>query len=153
MYEEGGPLNYKQWMQDDLRDLERLRFSIGQMESELKTIAAETAAIRATSYDKLPGSKGVNVQEERLLNAMARKEELTANLRATRRRVADLDRLLMALPREELRVVQVMLISGEKGAVERLSEELGYESAQIYRLKDRAIANLAQLRWGVGFRT
>lgn len=145
-------MNYKKWLLDDLRDLERLRFSIGQMEAELKTIAAESAAIRATSYDKLPGGSGMNAQEERLLNVLARKEELTANLRATRRRVADMDRLLLALPKEELRVVQVMLIYQEKGAVERLSEELGYEAAQIYRLKDRAITSLAQLRWGVGYR-
>ena len=28
-------INYKSWLIDDLRALERLRFSIGQMESEL----------------------------------------------------------------------------------------------------------------------
>ena len=145
-------MNYKKWLTDDLRELERLRFAIKQMESELKTLTAETSAIKATNYDKLPGGKGTNTQEEKLLNVLARKDELTANLKATRLRVADLDRLLMALPKDELRVVEVMLISGEKGGVDRLSSELGYETAQIYRLKDRAIGRLAQLRWGVGYR-
>lgn len=145
-------MNHRKWLTDDLRDLERLRFSVGQMEAELATVEAEYAAVKATRFDKLPGAGGVNVQEERLLDALAKKDELRASLRATRRRVADLDRLLGGLPADERRVVEVMCCAGEKGAAGRLSEELGYEQAQIYRLKDRALTHLAQMRWGAGFR-
>lgn len=146
-------MDYKKWLTEDLRDLERLRFSVTQMESELETLDAEETAIRATDYDKIPGGSGSNTQEDRLLTAIAKRDELRANLEATRRRVADLDRLVSGLDNDdELRVVQVMFLSGERNAVSRLIEELGYEAAQIYRLKDRALKHLAQMRYGAGFR-
>lgn len=146
-------MDYKKWLTEDLRDLERLRFSVTQMENELETLDAEETAIRATDYDKIPGGSGSNTQEDRLLTAIAKRDELRANLEATRRRVADLDRLVSGLDNDdELRVVQVMFLSGERSAVSRLIEELGYEAAQIYRLKDRALKHLAQMRYGAGFR-
>ena len=145
-------MNHRKWLEEDLRDLERLRFSIGQMESELQTAAAEYAAVKATSFDKIPGGAGVNVQEDRLLDALARKDELRASLRATKRRVADLDRLIAALPPDERRVIEVKYCAGERDASARLSEELGFEQAQIYRIRERAMRHLAQMRWGAGFR-
>ena len=146
-------MDYKKWLTEDLRDLERLRFSVTQMENELETLDAEETAIRATDYDKIPGGSGSNTQEDRLLTSIAKRDELRANLEATRRRVADLDRLVSGLDNDdELRVVQVMFLSGERNAVSRLIEELGYEAAQIYRLKDRALKHLAQMRYGAGFR-
>lgn len=146
-------MDYKKWLIEDLRDLERLRFSVAQMEGELETLDAEETAIRATDYDKNPGGSGSNTQEDRLLTTIAKRDELRANLEATRRRVADLDRLVSGLDNDdELRVVQVMFLSGERNAVSRLIEALGYEAAQIYRLKDRALKHLAQMRYGAGFR-
>lgn len=142
-------MNYKSWLIEDLRGLDRLRFSIPQMETELETLESEYAAIRATNFDKIPG--GSSSQEDRLLTAIAKKDALAANLKATRQRVQDMDRLLGALPDDECRVLQLMFVSREARAVSRLSDELGYESAQIYRLKDRALHHLAQLRYGAGY--
>ena len=143
-------INYKSWLIDDLRALERLRFSIGQMESELQTLEAEYAAIQATDFDKIPGGNGENTQEDRLLTAIARKDALQANLKATRLRVEDLDRLLAALPDDERRTLELMFISREKYAAGRLCEEFNLEMASVYRLKDRALRHLAQLRHGAG---
>ena len=49
------------------------------------------------------------------------------------------------------RVLELMHINREEHAVSRLCQELGYESAQIYRVKDRALLHLAQLRYGAGY--
>lgn len=144
-------MNYRNWLVDDLKDLNRLRFSIPQMKNELMTLDAEFTAIKATNYDKIPGGAGGNVQEEKLLSVLARKEELQKNLEATQRHVLDLDRLLDALSDEERRVVDRMFVNREKYAQERLSEELGYESAQIYRVKNRALLHMAQMRFGKGY--
>lgn len=143
-------MNYKSWLIDDLRSLERLRASIPSMETELETIEAEYAAIRATDYDKIPGGSGGG-QEDHLLSAIARKDALRANLKATRAKVAHLEGLLEELPDDERRVLELMHIHRETHAVGRLCEELGYESAQIYRVKDRALLHLAQLRFGAGY--
>ena len=61
-------MNYKSWLIEDLRGLDRLRFSIPQMETELETLESEYAAIRGTNFDKIPG--GNSSQEDRLLTNM-----------------------------------------------------------------------------------
>lgn len=144
-------MNYKKWLIEDLQNLDRCRFSIRQMTEELRTLEAEYAAIKATDYDKQPGGHGENVQEEKLLTAIAKRDELRANLKFTRRRVADLERLLSALPDDERRIVERMYIHREKYAADNLATELGYETAHIYRLKNQALVHLAQMRYGSGY--
>ena len=144
-------MNYRKWLTEDLQNLERLRFAILQQTEELATIEAEMTAIKATDYDKIPG-RG-NAQQDRYLTAVAKKDELQANLDLTRRKVADLDRLLAELPDDERLIVDRMFVHREKYAADNLSAELGYETAHIYRLKNQALAHLATLRHGAGFQT
>lgn len=146
-------MNYKKWLIEDLQNLERDRFAVSQISSELETIEAEYAAIKATDYDKITGGGGTNAQEERLLTAIAKKEELTANLKATKRHVEDMERVLKALPDDERRVVERMFVHREKYAADNLASELGYETAQIYRLKNSALTHIAQMRHGKGYQT
>lgn len=144
-------MNYKKWLIEDLQNLDRWRFSITQQQEELDTLEAEMTAIKIADYGKMPG--GGDVQQDRMLTAVAKKDELTANLNLTRKRVADIDRLLGELPDDERRIIERMYIKREKYAVDRLAEELGFESAHIYRLKNQALVHLAQLRHGTGFQT
>lgn len=144
-------MNYKKWLIEDLQNLERWRFSILQQTEELTTIEAEMTAIKATDYDKIPG--GGDVQKDRLLTAVAKKDELTANLELTRRKVNDLERLLSELPDDERLIIDRMFVHREKYAAENLGAELGYEAAHIYRLKNQALVHLATARHGAGFQT
>lgn len=137
-------MNYRKWLIEDLRDLETLRFACGQLRSELETCRAEIAAIR--------GGPKSREREEWLLDARARLEDTEANLTATERHVDDMDRLLRGLPEDELMVIRTMYVVGKKDAVGWLTERLHVESAQIYRIKDRAIDRLSKMRWGVGVR-
>lgn len=144
-------MNYKKWLIEDLQNLDRWRFSIMQQQEELATLEAEMTAIRATNYDKLPG--GGDIYQDRMLTAVAKKDELTANLALTRKRVEDLDRLLSELPDDERRIVEQMYVHRERHAVDSLAEELGFDSSHIYRLKNQALVHLATLRHGSGFQT
>ena len=144
-------ISYKKWLIDDLQSLERMRFAITQMQQELETVEAEYAAIKATNYDKMPSGSGDNLQEEKLLTAIAKKDELTANLRYTEKHVSDMERLLAQLPDDERRIIERTVIGKEKYATASLAEELGYEQAHIYRLKNRALMHLAQLRHGASY--
>ena len=144
-------IGYKKWLIDDLQGLDRMRFAITQMQQELETIEAEYAAIKATNYDKMPTGSGDNLQEEKLLTAIAKKDELTANLLYTQKHVADMERLLAQLPDDERRIIERTVIGKEKYATASLAEELGYEQAHIYRLKNRALMHLAQLRHGAAY--
>lgn len=144
--------SYKDWLIEDLKSLERNRFAVEQLKAELKTLDARFTAIKATDYDKIPGGGGTNTQEEKMLTAIAKKEELETDLKATALHVEDMERLLETLQEEELTVIEKMFILRERGAAQKLCDELGYEKSQIYNIRDRALKNLAQARFGRGYR-
>ena len=138
-------MNYKKWLIEDLSELERLRFACGQIREELQTVRTEIDAIRAGG---LSGERA-----EWLLDAGARMQDMERNLAATEKHVADMDRLLAGLPETERKVIEGMYVRPGQRAALDLAAALGYETAQIYRIKDRALGHLAQMRYGVGWRT
>ena len=144
-------LTYKAIIENDLMKLNSWKFSILQIQSELETINAEYAAIKATNYDKMPSGSGDNLQEEKLVTAIARKDQKEAELKLNRMRVADMERLLEQLTDDERRILERMVINKEKYATDGLQEELGYERTQIYNIKNRALMHLAQLRHGAAY--
>lgn len=143
-------INYRKWLIDDLQRLEQKRFSIGHMESELETLKTEMGAIKATNLDKMPA--GNETPEDRLITAIAKKEELEKNLLATRQHIADMESLLKQLSDDERRVIDRMIIHRERNAADDLAEELGYTNANIYKLRNKAIESMAVLRFGIGYR-
>ena len=145
-------MNYKKWLIEDLQTLERQRFAISQLREELETVEAEYTAIKATNYDKMPTGSGENVQEEKLLTAIAKKDELRASLIYTEKHVADMERLLKQLPDDERQIIERTFVGQEKYAAESLADELGYERRNIYRMRNRALLHLAQLRYGAAYR-
>ena len=146
-------MNYKKWLIEDLQTLNRQRFAISQLESELETAEAEFCAIKASNLDKMPSGSGDNIQEEKLLTVIAKKDELAKNLEYTRKHVADMDRLLNQLPDEERLIIERSVINNEKYAAETLADELGYERRQIFNKKNAALTHLAQLRHGASYQT
>lgn len=144
-------ITHRDILKNDLAKLNKWKFAISQMNEELETITAEYASIKATNYDKMPSGSGGNPQEEKLITVIARKDELTAKLRFTERKVADLERLLAQLPDDERRIVDCMEVNRESKAADRLAEELGYESRQIFRKRNSALNHLCQLRYGAAY--
>ena len=136
---------------NDLQRLNRWKFSVVQMESELETLTAEYASIKATNFNKMPSESGGNLQEEKLITAIAKKDELTAKLEFTRKKVADLERLLDQLTDDERIIVERMVINQERRAADNLADELGYEPRQIFNKRTAALAHLCQLRYGAAY--
>lgn len=143
-------INYKKWLIEDLQNLPTDRFAISHLAQELETLTAQMTAIKATSFDKMPS--GSDTQEDHLLTAIAKKDELAANLEATKKHVADMENLLSALHDDERLIIERMVVQNEGKAADSLADELGYERRQIYRKRDGALRHLAQLRFGVGYR-
>lgn len=144
-------ITHRDLLVNDLQKLNRWKFSIVQMETELETLTAEFASIKATNYDKMPSGSGDNTQEEKLIAVIAKKEELTTKLDYTRRKVADLERLLEQLADDERIIIERMVVNQERRAADSLAEELGYESRQIFRKRTAAIAHLCSLRYGAAY--
>lgn len=144
-------MNYKKWLIEDLQNLERQRFAINHLKEEIEQLNAEYAAIKATNFDKMPHGNGDNIQEEKLLTAIAKKDELAANLIATTLHVKNMESLLEKLPDDERRIIECMIVSGGKYAADSLADELGYERRQIYNKRNAALSHLAQLRHGASY--
>lgn len=144
-------LTYKIIMENDLQNLNAWKFAITQIQAELETLDAEYASIKATNFDKMPAGSGENVQEEKLVSVIARKDQKESELKFNRMRVADLERLLDQLDDDERRIIERMVVSKEKNATADLSEETGYEIAQLYRIKNRVLMKMARLRHGASF--
>lgn len=142
---------YKDSMIKDLQNLNRWKFAIMQEQEELDTLELEFTAIKATNYDKMPSGSGDNIQEEKMLTAIAKKDELQAKLAWNKKRVADLERLLDQLQDDERQVIERKIVNGEKRTDDELAEELGYERTQIWRIKSKALAHLCQLRHGAAY--
>ena len=144
-------ITYRDMLVNELQKLNKWKFSIAQMESELETLTAEYASIKATNYDKMPSGSGENIQEEKLITLITRKDELEANLKFTRMKVADIERLLAQLPDDEHRIITRMVVNQEHYAAESLAEELGYESRHIFNKRTSALKHLCQLRYGAAY--
>lgn len=144
-------LTYKNILESELGNLDEWKFSIYQIQSELETLNAEYVSIKATNFDKMPAGSGENLQEEKLVTSISKRDQKEAELKYTQMRVADLERLLEQLPDDERRVIERMSIKREKYAVDSLAGELGYESAQIYRIRNRALRRMVKLRHGAAY--
>lgn len=142
-------ITYKDMLIDDLQHLNRWRNSIEQASEELLTLDAEYTAIKATNYDKMPSGSGENVQEEKLITIIARKDELSKVIEANRLKVKCMERLLKKLPDDDRRLIERMVINGEHA--DRIAADLGYERRQVYNKRNHALALLASYRWGVAF--
>jgi DNA-directed RNA polymerase specialized sigma24 family protein len=143
---------HKEWLQQDLEQLEGDRFAIKQLREELITVNVEYKAIKATNYDKVPsGSSNGNTQRDKLENAIAKKEELSRSLRATERHVADMERLLNQLQPKDREIIEKLIIK-KSSTAEKVAEEIGIEVRQVHNRKRNAIERLTRLRFGQGYR-
>lgn len=133
----------------DLREYEAVRRSLESIPEEIRTIEADMQIVRGTSYDKSPVQGGGSGMEERLINYIERKERLAENYRVAAAKVKRIERGLNALSDKERLVLQRFFISRTSGHVGRLCEELGYEQAQVYRMKDAALKRFTLAMFGV----
>lgn len=143
-------MNYiKDWLIPDLKNLEARRSSLSHIREEIETLKAEADAIKAVEYDRVTvQGGGGNVQEEKLLTNIAKRQELEANYTVTKRQVDELDALLAELPKDERLILERMFINRERNAAESLAVTLGYDVSRIYQKKNEALLDLARRRFG-----
>lgn len=140
-------MNYKRFTEEllvnKLRDIPARRASIVNIPEQIKMLEEMFIAIKAAKTDGDPVSGGGNHREDALIDNIVKRQWLQIRLKSDRAELEFMERNLAALPPNERLVLERFYINGEKHAAERLSQELGYEQAQIYRIKDAAIKSLA----------
>lgn len=138
------------------QDVQRLlREDYNERKSQLTTLPERIAtersrltAIRSSSAESMMSHGGGNVRQERDTAILVEIDRLTAELEVARREVKTIDRILGTLSKEELRTVELMDLSRQIGAMDRLCEELRYEKSKVYNIYDNALDRIARLYFG-----
>ena len=122
-----------------------------QLETLPERIATERArqtAIRSASSESMMIRGGGNVRQERDITCIVEIDRLKAELAVARREVGVIDKILGTLTETERRCVELMDLNRQKGAVDRLCSELGYEKSAVYDAYNTALDRIAKLYWG-----
>ena len=141
-------MNYLKRTIIELNELPAKRAALVNIPEKIQILEMRFGAIRAAKTDGDPVSGGTNNREEMLLSNIADRDELQKDLEATRREVALMEGALNMLQRNERLVLTRFYINQERQAADRLADELGYERANIYKIKDKALVNLARILYG-----
>lgn len=139
-------ITYRDLLVNDLQKMRNWEFAVDQMTEELRTLDEEYATIKATDYDKMPSGSGENVQEEKIITAIAKREQKKHELALTQLRLADMKRLLDQLNDEEKWIIQRTVI--ERKSFDVASQELHCDISTISRKRNSALNKLCQLRHG-----
>ena len=84
-----------------------------------------------------------------MLDNIVERERLKLVYHADRRLVRLIDRGLSALSKEERLVIDLFYIDRPRDYIEELIKRLGYERAQIYRIKDNALYKFTVNMYGI----
>lgn len=143
-------ITYRDMIVNDLQKMRSWEFSVEQMGEELRTLDEEYATIKATNYDKMPAGSGENTQEEKLITSIAKRDQKRHELNLTKRRLADMKRLLSQLDDEEMQIIQTTVI--ERKSYDIAAKQLHCDISTISRKRNKAISHLAQLRHGAAYK-
>lgn len=127
-----------------LRELLDRKALVENLPDRIKELEYQYSMIKATTFDKETVSGGTNHREDALINNIMERDRLKSAYEASKIEVETLERNIASLPRNERIALERFIINDERYAAERLSEELGYERAQIYRIRNSAITNLTR---------
>lgn len=141
-------MNWKEEAKRELRGYEALKASIPNLSDTLAEIAAAKTSLRSAS-DPSPIYGGGSTYEDRLTNLLTKEAAVKDLLRASRFRLRRIERGLAALSEEERAVALCFSAHRSGEAVEILTERLGLEQAQIYRIWNEALRRFTIAEYGL----
>lgn len=115
----------------------------------IATERARLTSIRSASAEsETVRGGGGNVRQERDTAILTEIDRLQAELKVAAMEIRTLDKILTTLNEQERRCVELMDLSRQQNAIDRLCNELGYERSRVYYIYDTALDKIARLYWG-----
>ena len=140
-----------QWKNEAMEKLRRygdMHQALVNIPREIDRLREDACSMRGVTTDTTPVKGGGNRREEALINNLVQRQELEWNLQQVRRWLDVADRGLAALTPDERLVLQRLYVYPERGALDRLCNELGVEQSTIYRKRDRALHRFTVALYG-----
>ena len=141
--------NWKYDIKDDLARYGGQLVAVTTLPDELRRLELEYQSIKAASTDTTPVQGGGTVYEDRLLSNIARRDKTKSALSMAKIGIQRMERALACLNATERHIVDVMYIHHQRGATERLREELGFENERsVQRYAQKALKKLSYALYG-----
>lgn len=134
---------------EQLKEYNNLIAAEKNLVSQINALRIEKDNLKATTLSFAAGGGGVGEHDDKIVNNIYMTQVLSKNLAATKKRIRSIEGALAVLTEGENLVLNRMFVIGGKRAVENLMDSLGYEKAQIYRIKDLAIKKFATALFGI----
>ena len=115
---------------------------------EITRLKEEAFAIRRADPSATPVRGGGGRYDEQLMNNIVKRQELAWTLKQVKLWITNTERGLQALNDEERQVLQRLYLYPEKGAIDRLCEELCLEQSSVYRRRDQALEHFTIAMYG-----
>lgn len=134
---------------DKLKDYTAQKSSVENLTEEIARLESEACSIKSATSDGTPVKGGGSGREDRLLSNIVQREEYKLMRDRAKLYVSMVDRGLSVLSAEEKNLLDKMYIIREKGAVERLMNELGLlETSSLYKRINKALQRFTIALYG-----
>ena len=115
---------------------------------EIARLKEEAFAIRRADPEATPVRGNGGRYDEQLMNNIVKRQELAWTLKQVKVWITNTDRGLQALSDEERHVLQRLYLYPQKGAIDKLCEELCLEQSSVYRRRDQALEHFTLAMYG-----
>nr|DAF75774.1 MAG TPA: Protein of unknown function (DUF722) [Caudoviricetes sp.] len=142
-------IDYKKICKWELGRYYEKRLAIDSLQDEIDTLNARMEGIRSPARDATPVQGGSSTAEERIINAICNRDNLTVNHKLVKWQVRQMDRGLSILTEQQRRILEVAVMRREYNAIDRLCEELHISKSELYRREDEALRRYTICRYGM----
>ena len=140
---------WKYDVRDKLSDYPRQLNAVETLPDEIRRLESEYTSLHGAIYDDTPVQGGGSPYEDKLLRNIILRGDTERQLQRSRLAVEFVESALNTLTHEERHIVDVMYISRQRGATERLRQELGLEDERSVRKRvDKILKKLTIAMYG-----
>lgn len=132
-------MNWKNEAIEKLRRYDIMRQAMRNIPEEITRLKEESVALRSAAAESVCIIGGGGHQEDARINNLIQRQELEQTLKQVRQWLSVTDRALLALNEDERLILQRLYLYPQKGAIDRLCNELGLEQSSVYRKRDQAL--------------
>lgn len=142
-------MDWKKAAAEDLRRYKAQKESLDNIQERIAILEEQFTGVKGATLDKVPSRGGGSNYEDKMINNIVERERLKLTYVVCSKLVRLIEKGLEGLSEKERRVLELFFISPARGNVERLMEELGYEKAQIYRIREDALYKFTIKMYGL----
>ena len=141
-------MKWKNEAMEKLKLYGAMQHALQNIPEEIRRLRSDACSLRGARTDTISVVGGGNRREAALINNLVEQQELERSLKQVKQWLHVADRGLAALTEEERLVLQRLYLYPERGALDRLCNELGVEQSSIYRKRDQALHRFTVAMYG-----